>query len=103
MSGTSADLVPQAVGFSWFFASCPGAQINHMFAANPADGSTVYHRAVEHSDDLSIIDCLLEADHSAVNEQNKAGMSPLHVASHLNRTRIVKKLLVSSRFAVFKG
>jgi len=69
--------------------------VNHVYATNVSDGSTAYHRAVENGDNVSIMNCLLSSDESAVNERNAMGLSPLHLACKLNRLRTAKKLIVS--------
>lgn len=71
-----------------------GNQVNHVYARNPKDGATAYHRAVEGGDNVSVLNCLLSADESAVNERNFMGLSPLHLACKMNRTRTVQKLIV---------
>lgn len=71
-----------------------GSQVNHLFATSARDGATAYHRAVQFADKLACLNLLLSADQTAVNVQDLAGLSPLHVACRLNRKTIVKKLLV---------
>lgn len=76
----------------------PGTRVNHLCAVNLRDGSTAYHRAVECTDQksgLAILTLLLKKDKDMANTQNVKGMTPLHMACHLERKKIVKKLLVS--------
>lgn len=71
-----------------------GSQVNHLYATSTHDGATAYHRAVQFADKLACLNLLLSADQAAVNVQDSAGLSPLHVACSLNRKTVVKKLLV---------
>ena len=78
-----------------------GKQVNHLCAVNLRDGSTCFHRAVECTDQkagVAILNLLLEKDKSMVNTQNIKGMTPLHVACHLEKKKIVKKLVVSFQY-----
>ena len=72
----------------------PGCQVNHLYATSTRDGATAYHRAVQFADKLPCLNVLLAADPAAVNVQDSAGLSPLHVACKLGRRTIVKRLLV---------
>jgi len=76
----------------------PGSKVNHLYAASSRDGATAYHRAIQFADKLSCLNLLLladtAADMAAVNVQDATGLSPLHVACQLNRTTVVKKLVV---------
>ena len=68
--------------------------MNHLFAMSTRDGATAFHRAVQFADKLSCLDLLLSAEQAAINVQDFAGLSPLHVACRLNRRAVVKKLVV---------
>jgi len=72
----------------------PGSQVNHLYATSVRDGATAYHRAVQFADKPACLNLLLSVDQSAINVQDSAGLSPLHVACRLNRKTIVKKLVV---------
>ena len=68
--------------------------MNHLFATSTRDGATAYHRAVQFADKLPCLNVLLAADTAAINVQDSAGLSPLHIACKLGRRTIVKRLLV---------
>ena len=76
--------------------------ISHLCAVNWKDGRTAYHRAVESGDNVLLMEILTEADNSAVNIQDKHGLSPLHLACQLGRKKLVDKLVVSVLYQIFK-
>ena len=86
--------------FSIFY--CSDGIINHLCATCPLDGCTVYHRAIQGSKDVKMLEILLSKDkfHAGVNIQDKEGLSLLHLACKLNKKKVVSLLCVS--FICFK-
>jgi len=68
--------------------------VNQLYATSGRDGATAYHRAVQAADKPSCLSLLLTAEQAAVNVQDSAGFSPLHLAFRLNHKTTAKKLLV---------
>jgi ankyrin repeat protein len=75
---------------------CSDGIVNHLCAISPRDGCTVYHRAVQGSKDVAVLQLLLKTDarRTAINFQDKDGLGPLHVACKLNKHKAVELLCV---------
>ena len=68
--------------------------VSHVCAVNLFTGNTPLHCALEGGDSVIIVSMLLEADNAAINMQNTAGLTPVHMACKYRRKKSLQVLLV---------